>query len=169
MLPLYPVFSHPAGSGYLTACFGMLVSPGGRVLGVEVVPELAARSLQSLKQVVPHLMDDGTITVLSGNVLSGGARGAGCGMCGMSRPGRTSPRPSLPLDADNAEVVAPPDISAVLQYCGCLAFVPIMSVCSVSGYCIISALYSIVHFRTVLHCTIASGSFRLPPSGVTMV
>ncbi|GIM12137.1 hypothetical protein Vretimale_15558, partial [Volvox reticuliferus] len=57
--------------GYLTACFGLMVSPGGRVLGVEVVPELAERSVQSLKQVVPQLLQDGTITIESGNVLSG--------------------------------------------------------------------------------------------------
>ncbi|EFJ41680.1 hypothetical protein VOLCADRAFT_67902 [Volvox carteri f. nagariensis] len=60
-----------AGSGYLTACFGMMVHPGGRVRGVEVVPELAARSLESLRQVVPQLLQDETISIESGNVLSG--------------------------------------------------------------------------------------------------
>ncbi|GLC38913.1 hypothetical protein PLESTB_000460900 [Pleodorina starrii] len=60
-----------SGSGYLTACFGLMVSPGGKVLGVEVVPELALRSKRSLRQVVPPLMDDGTIRIEAGNVLSG--------------------------------------------------------------------------------------------------
>ncbi|KXZ44257.1 hypothetical protein GPECTOR_70g488 [Gonium pectorale] len=60
-----------SGSGYLTACFGLLVSPGGRVLGVEVVPQLAAGSEEALWQVVPQLMQDGTVQIRAGNVLTG--------------------------------------------------------------------------------------------------
>ncbi|GLI69765.1 hypothetical protein VaNZ11_014447, partial [Volvox africanus] len=59
-----------SGSGYLTACFGLMVSPGGRVLGVEVVPELVEQSVQSLRRVVPVLIQDGTITIEAGNVHS---------------------------------------------------------------------------------------------------
>ena len=39
-----------SGSGYLSAVMGLLVEPsGGRVTGVEQVPALAARSLQSIQ------------------------------------------------------------------------------------------------------------------------
>ncbi len=62
-----------AGSGYLTACLGLLVSPGGRVLGVEAVCPLAERSRVALAQVVPGLVADGTVAVQAGNVLGGEA------------------------------------------------------------------------------------------------
>ncbi|KAG2498146.1 hypothetical protein HYH03_003904 [Edaphochlamys debaryana] len=60
-----------SGSGYLTACLGLMVQPGGKVLGVEVVAPLADRSVGALRGVVPELMQDGTIRIESGNVLAG--------------------------------------------------------------------------------------------------
>ncbi|KAG2433517.1 hypothetical protein HYH02_012635 [Chlamydomonas schloesseri] len=60
-----------SGSGYLTACLGLLVSPGGRVLGVEAVGPLAERSRAVLARVVPGLVADGTVAVQAGNVLGG--------------------------------------------------------------------------------------------------
>ncbi|KAG2442321.1 hypothetical protein HXX76_002407 [Chlamydomonas incerta] len=60
-----------SGSGYLTACLGLLVAPGGRVLGVETVAPLAERSRAALARVVPGLVLDGTVAVQTGNVLAG--------------------------------------------------------------------------------------------------
>ncbi|PNH02444.1 Protein-L-isoaspartate O-methyltransferase [Tetrabaena socialis] len=59
------------GSGYLTACLALMVSPSGHVLGVELVPQLAAGSLKALRKAVPALMADGTIRIEAGNVLEG--------------------------------------------------------------------------------------------------
>ncbi len=39
-----------SGSGYLTAIFAQLVSPGGHVTGVEVVPPLVERSRAALDE-----------------------------------------------------------------------------------------------------------------------
>lgn len=64
----------PAGSGYLTAAMGVMVRPGGRVLGVEKHPELAAQSVANVRACVPELLDGGVIELRSGNVL--GAHGA---------------------------------------------------------------------------------------------
>lgn len=38
-----------SGSGFLSAVMALLVEPGGRVTGVEQVPALAERSLQSIQ------------------------------------------------------------------------------------------------------------------------
>lgn len=48
-----------SGSGYLAAAMALMVSPGGYVLGVEKVPELAARSLQSVRAACPGLLAEG--------------------------------------------------------------------------------------------------------------
>ena len=45
-----------SGSGYLAAAMALLVAPGGAVLGVEKVPELAARSRASVAAAVPGLL-----------------------------------------------------------------------------------------------------------------
>lgn len=58
-----------AGSGYLTGCLGVMVGDSGQVLGVEKHKELAQRSMQSLQQAVPWLMQKDTIKIMPGNVL----------------------------------------------------------------------------------------------------
>jgi hypothetical protein len=61
-----------AGSGYLTACMALMVRPGGHVLGVEAVPELAVASVGHVAEAVPELRDDTTCwAVRAGNVLEG--------------------------------------------------------------------------------------------------
>mmetsp|Transcript_7313 Transcript_7313/g.18131 ORF Transcript_7313/g.18131 Transcript_7313/m.18131 type:complete len:247 (-) Transcript_7313:479-1219(-) len=47
-----------SGSGYLTACMARLVTPGGSVLGLEKVPELARRSRASVRAACPDLPPD---------------------------------------------------------------------------------------------------------------
>ncbi len=42
-----------SGSGFLSAVMALLVEPGGRVTGVEQVPALAERSLQSIQVRAP--------------------------------------------------------------------------------------------------------------------
>ena len=38
------------GTGYLTACFALMVGPEGRVVGVEHIPELVASSTENIKK-----------------------------------------------------------------------------------------------------------------------
>lgn len=43
------------GSGYLSACMGHMVGSKGHVLGIERVPQLAQRSVPSLRRAAPEL------------------------------------------------------------------------------------------------------------------
>lgn len=58
-----------SGSGYLTAVFGTLVAPEGRVLGVEKFEPLAERSIKSIKASNPDLLEKGVVRIMAGNVL----------------------------------------------------------------------------------------------------
>lgn len=46
-----------------------MVGQSGQVLGVEKHKELAERSMTSLSQAVPDLMQSGTVKIMPGNVL----------------------------------------------------------------------------------------------------
>ncbi|GBF98477.1 hypothetical protein Rsub_11687 [Raphidocelis subcapitata] len=48
-----------SGSGYLAAAMALMVAPDGRVLGVEKVPELAVRSVESIQAAAPGLLPPG--------------------------------------------------------------------------------------------------------------
>jgi hypothetical protein len=85
-----------SGSGYLAAAMALMVEPGGSVLGVEKVPELAVRSVESIARAAPQLLPPGAaaaegrrrapagdgdgdgdggpplLEIVHGNVLSGG-------------------------------------------------------------------------------------------------
>ncbi|KAF3438658.1 hypothetical protein FNV43_RR21422 [Rhamnella rubrinervis] len=43
-----------SGTGYLTACFALMVGPQGRTVGVEHIPELVASSIQNIEKVQLH-------------------------------------------------------------------------------------------------------------------
>ena len=53
-----------AGTGYLTACFALMVGPEGRAVGVEHIPELVATSIENIKKsaAAPHL-NDGSLSI----------------------------------------------------------------------------------------------------------
>lgn len=53
-----------SGTGYLTACFAMMVGPQGRTVGVEHIPELVASSINSIKRsAASSLLNDGSLSV----------------------------------------------------------------------------------------------------------
>ncbi|MED6217823.1 Protein-L-isoaspartate O-methyltransferase 1 [Stylosanthes scabra] len=53
-----------SGSGYLTACFGMMVGPEGRAVGVEHIPELVSSSIENIqKSAAAQLLKDGSLSV----------------------------------------------------------------------------------------------------------
>ncbi|EIE24266.1 protein-L-isoaspartate O-methyltransferase [Coccomyxa subellipsoidea C-169] len=58
-----------SGSGYLSACMGHMVGSKGHVLGIERVPQLAQRSISSLRRAAPELYENGTVTLKAGNAL----------------------------------------------------------------------------------------------------
>lgn len=58
-----------SGSGYLSACMGMMMGEGGRVLGIERHPPLAQRSIASVRRAAPELLERGTVRLIAGNAL----------------------------------------------------------------------------------------------------
>ncbi|KAL9255343.1 Protein-L-isoaspartate O-methyltransferase-like protein [Drosera capensis] len=57
-----------SGTGYLTACFAMMVGPQGRAVGVEHIPELVAQSITNIeKSAATPLLKDGSLSVHVGD------------------------------------------------------------------------------------------------------
>ncbi|KAK8959977.1 Protein-L-isoaspartate O-methyltransferase [Platanthera guangdongensis] len=53
-----------SGTGYLTACFAMMVGPDGHAIGVEHIPELGAASIKNIKRSAAEpLMRGGSLSV----------------------------------------------------------------------------------------------------------
>ncbi|KAM3387677.1 hypothetical protein ACQJBY_010491 [Aegilops geniculata] len=52
-----------SGSGYLTACFAMMVGPEGRAVGIEHIPELVVASTENVERsAAAALMKDGSLS-----------------------------------------------------------------------------------------------------------
>ncbi|XP_043687098.1 protein-L-isoaspartate O-methyltransferase 1-like [Telopea speciosissima] len=57
-----------SGTGYLTACFAMMVGPQGRAVGVEHIPELVATSINNIqKSQAAPLLKGGSLSVHVGD------------------------------------------------------------------------------------------------------
>ncbi|CAJ2664273.1 unnamed protein product [Trifolium pratense] len=53
-----------SGTGYLTACFALMVGPNGRAVGVEHIPELVSFSIKNIeKSAAAPLLKDGSLSV----------------------------------------------------------------------------------------------------------
>lgn len=62
-----PLFT---GTGYLTACFAIMVGPQGRAVGVEHIPELAAESVKNIqKSAASPLLTDGSLSIHTGGMF----------------------------------------------------------------------------------------------------
>ncbi|KAL9155549.1 hypothetical protein ABFS82_09G010200 [Erythranthe guttata] len=63
-----------SGSGYLTACFGVMVGPTGRAVGVEKIPELVDFSVQNIeKSEAAPLLRQGSLSIHLGDGTKGWA------------------------------------------------------------------------------------------------
>ncbi|KAH9720560.1 protein-L-isoaspartate O-methyltransferase 1 [Citrus sinensis] len=61
-----------SGTGYLTACFALMVGPQGRAVGVEHIPELVASSIQNIeKSAAAPLLKEGSLSVHVGDGRKG--------------------------------------------------------------------------------------------------
>lgn len=57
------------GTGYLTACFVLMVGPEGRAVGVEHIPELVASSIENIqKSAAAPLLKEGSLSVHVGGM-----------------------------------------------------------------------------------------------------
>lgn len=53
-----------AGTGYLTACFAVMVGPQGRAVGVEHIPELVSSSIENIqKSEAASYLKEGSLSV----------------------------------------------------------------------------------------------------------
>lgn len=58
-----------AGTGYLTACFAVMVGPGGCAVGVEHIPELVTSSIKKIeKSAAAALLKEGSLSVHVGGM-----------------------------------------------------------------------------------------------------
>ncbi|XP_068647386.1 protein-L-isoaspartate O-methyltransferase 1-like isoform X2 [Aristolochia californica] len=61
-----------SGTGYLTACFALMVGPEGRAVGVEHIPELVATSIENIKRsVAAPLLKEGSLSIHVGDGRQG--------------------------------------------------------------------------------------------------
>ncbi|XP_066331124.1 protein-L-isoaspartate O-methyltransferase-like isoform X2 [Miscanthus floridulus] len=81
-----------SGTGYLTACFALMVGPEGRAVGVEHIPELVATSIENIKKsaAAPQL-NDGSLSIHVAESFSS-VRGLGKGVSGKPYPGLCNAR-----------------------------------------------------------------------------
>ncbi|XP_010695993.1 protein-L-isoaspartate O-methyltransferase isoform X2 [Beta vulgaris subsp. vulgaris] len=57
-----------SGTGYLTACFAMMVGPKGRAVGIEHIPELVTWSIENIKKSeAAPLLEEGSLSVHVGD------------------------------------------------------------------------------------------------------
>ncbi|KAJ3681189.1 hypothetical protein LUZ60_015678 [Juncus effusus] len=53
-----------SGTGYLTACFALMVGPQGKAVGVEHIPELVSFSIENIKKsAAAPLLNDGSLSI----------------------------------------------------------------------------------------------------------
>ncbi|XP_011625107.1 protein-L-isoaspartate O-methyltransferase isoform X2 [Amborella trichopoda] len=61
-----------SGTGYLTACFALMVGPQGRAVGVEHIPELVAMSIENIKKSpAAPLLQEGSLQIHVGDGRQG--------------------------------------------------------------------------------------------------
>jgi len=60
-----------SGSGYLSACFGRMVGEGGKVLGIDVIPELVDWSMKNMKKNDGDLLEKGIVIIKKGDGWKG--------------------------------------------------------------------------------------------------
>ncbi|KAL4325488.1 hypothetical protein GQ457_11G028010 [Hibiscus cannabinus] len=61
-----------SGTGYLTACFAIMVGPQGRAVGVEHIPELVASSIKNIeKSAAATLLKEGSLSLHAGDGRQG--------------------------------------------------------------------------------------------------
>ncbi|UJR16319.1 hypothetical protein I4U23_003225 [Adineta vaga] len=56
-----------SGSGYLTACIARLVQPGGKVIGIEHIPELVELSIKNISKNGRSLFENETLEIVLGD------------------------------------------------------------------------------------------------------
>ncbi|CAF0804981.1 unnamed protein product [Rotaria sordida] len=75
LIPGARVLDVGSGSGYLTTCIARLIQPGGKVIGIEHIPELVESSIKNISKNARSLLDDGTLEIATGDGRLGHPQG----------------------------------------------------------------------------------------------
>jgi len=65
-----------SGTGYLTACFAMMVGPTGRAVGLEHIDDLVKKSIKNINNWNPQMIESGQIKMICGDGRLGYAEDA---------------------------------------------------------------------------------------------
>mmetsp|Transcript_7335 Transcript_7335/g.13585 ORF Transcript_7335/g.13585 Transcript_7335/m.13585 type:complete len:219 (+) Transcript_7335:44-700(+) len=67
IVPNSTVLDVGSGSGYLTACFALMLEGQGKVYGVEHIPELVDFAIHNLERSFPAMLRDGLVEIVAGD------------------------------------------------------------------------------------------------------
>jgi protein-L-isoaspartate(D-aspartate) O-methyltransferase len=67
LIPGARILDVGSGSGYLTVCMARLVQPGGKVIGIEHIPQLVDLSVKNISKNARSFFDDGTLEIVLGD------------------------------------------------------------------------------------------------------
>lgn len=73
--PSAKVLDVGSGSGYLTACFAVMLEGHGKVYGIEHIPELVDFSIQNIIRSFPSFIESGIVSIRTGDGRLGLAEG----------------------------------------------------------------------------------------------
>ncbi|XP_003368504.1 protein-L-isoaspartate(D-aspartate) O-methyltransferase, partial [Trichinella spiralis] len=63
-----------SGSGYLTACFAIMLGNSGKAVGIEHIPQLVEKSIQNVRNGNPELLSSGRVKLIVGDGRDGYAQ-----------------------------------------------------------------------------------------------
>lgn len=97
-----------SGTGYLTACFALMVGPQGRAVGVEHIPELVSSSLENIqKSAAAPLLKDGSLSVHVGDGREGWPEHAPYDAIHVGAAAREIPQPLIDQLKPGGRLVIP--------------------------------------------------------------
>lgn len=71
LVPGSKVLEIGSGSGYLTACLGLMVGSRGRVVGIDMLREMVEFGAANINREHPNLISGGTVVLKHGNGYDG--------------------------------------------------------------------------------------------------
>ncbi|GJD12462.1 Protein-L-isoaspartate(D-aspartate) O-methyltransferase [Galdieria sulphuraria] len=107
-----------SGSGYLTACMGIMVRPKGLVVGIEHIPGLAQQSLENIERSQKSLLEEGVVRVMVDDGRKGFLEGAPFDAIHVGAAAGTVPRVLLDQLAPGGRMLIPEGTSEqeLVQY-----------------------------------------------------
>jgi len=96
-----------SGSGYLTACMGVMVRPKGLVVGIEHIPGLARQSIENIEKSQKDLLDEGVVRIVIGDGRKGFPEEAPFDAIHVGAAAGTAPRVLLDQLAPGGRMLIP--------------------------------------------------------------